>query len=245
MNKTAARKQAKPTSANGKRSPGEPADLADDPATRLPRAEQAYQEIRRAIQEHRLKPGDRLREAELAEAVGVSRTPLREALARLEADGLIANDPARGLVVTRLDYNMVSELYYMREVLEGTAARLAAQHASDVELTILDEICEQYRRSIGDSAALELRNRQFHEALYRCAHNRYLVRTLQGLHDALALLGESTLHDRARAENTQAEHEAILRAIKERNPEAAEQATRTHIRNAQFERVKREFNRVR
>jgi DNA-binding FadR family transcriptional regulator len=81
--------------------------------------------------------------------------------------------------------------------------------------------------------------------LYRCAHNRYLLRTLQGLHDALALLGESTLHDKARAESTQAEHEAIIRAIKERNPEAAEQATRAHIRNAQFERVKREFNRVR
>lgn len=245
MPKTSARRVPKNGQTENRKVAAEAGDVDEDSATRLPRAEQAYQHIRQAIQEHRLKPGDRLREAELAEAVGVSRTPLREALARLESDGLIANDPARGLVVTRLDYNMVSELYYMREVLEGTAARLAAQHASDVELTILDEICEQYRRSIGDGAALELRNRQFHEALYRCAHNRYLVRTLQGLHDALALLGESTLHDKARAENTQAEHEAIIRAIKERNPEAAEQATRAHIRNAQFERVKREFNRVR
>lgn len=245
MPKTSARRTPKSSPTDTRKPAAEAGDADEDSATRLPRAEQAYQHIRQAIQEHRLKPGDRLREAELAEAVGVSRTPLREALARLESDGLIANDPARGLVVTRLDYNMVSELYYMREVLEGTAARLAAQHASDVELTILDEICEQYRRSIGDGAALELRNRQFHEALYRCAHNRYLVRTLQGLHDALALLGESTLHDKSRAENTQAEHEAIIRAIKERNPEAAEQATRAHIRNAQFERVKREFNRVR
>ena len=210
---------------------------------RLPRVEQAYQHIRQAIKEHRLRPGDRLREAELAEAVGVSRTPLREALARLEADGLIANDPARGLVVTQLDYNMVSELYCMREVLEGTAARLAAQHASEVELTILEEICEHYRRALGDGEALEMRNRQFHEALYRCAHNRYLMRTLMSLHDALALLGDTTLHDRARAEKTLAEHEAILRGIKERNPDAAEQATRLHIRNGQLERVKREFNR--
>lgn len=245
MTKTATARRT-PKAAATRRSAAADTPEADEPdANRLPRAEQAYQHIRQAIQEHRLKPGDRLREAELAEAVGVSRTPLREALARLESDGLIANDPARGLVVTRLDYNMVSELYYMREVLEGTAARLAAQHASDVELTILDQICEQYSRSIGDGAALEMRNRQFHEALYRCAHNRYLLRTLQGLHDALALLGESTLHDRARAESTQAEHEAIIRAIKERNPEAAEQATRAHIRNAQFERVKREFTRMR
>ena len=216
-----------------------PPEPADD--SRMSRVEQAYQHIRQAILAHRLKPGDRLREAELAEAIGLSRTPLREALARLESDGLIVNDPARGLVVTQLDYNMVSELYFMREVLEGTAARLAAQHASEVELTIIDEICEQYRRALGDGAALAARNRQFHEALYRCAHNRYLLKTLSGLHDALALLGDSMLHDRARAEQTLQEHAAIVEAIKRRDPDAAEQATRKHIRTAQLERIKRRF----
>lgn len=210
---------------------------------RLPRVEQAYQHIRRAIQEHRLRPGDRLREAELAELIGVSRTPLREALARLESDGLIVNDSVRGLVVMELDYNMVSELYCMREVLEGTASRLAAQHASEVELVIIDEICEQYRRSLGDGAALASTNRQFHDALYRCAHNRYLMKTLTMLHDTLALLGESTLHDPRRAEQTLQEHEAIVAAIKRRDPDAAEQATRAHIRTAQLERLKRRFER--
>jgi len=223
-----------------KRSPKatKPAPQAE---SRLPRGEQAYQHIRAAIQEHRLMPGDRLREAELAEAIGLSRTPVREALARLESDGLIVNDSTRGLVVTELDYNMVSELYYMREVLEGTAARLAAQHASEVELTIVDEICDQYGRSLDDGTALAVKNRQFHEALYRCAHNRYLLKTLTLLHDALALLGESMLHDRARAERTLAEHAAIVQAIKDRDPDRAERATRDHIRLAQTERLKRQF----
>ncbi len=143
--------------------------------------------------------------------------------------------------MTELDYNMVSELYYMREVLEGTAARLAAQHASEVELTIVDEICDQYGRSLDDGAALSVKNRQFHEALYRCAHNRYLLKTLTLLHDALALLGESMLHDRARAERTLAEHAAIVQAIKDRDPDRAERATRDHIRLAQTERLKRQF----
>lgn len=205
------------------------------------RVEQAYEYIRQAIQNHRLKPGDRLREAELAEAIGVSRTPLREALARLESDGLIVNDPARGLAVMQLDYNMVGELYFIREVLEGTAARLAAQHASDVELEIIDEICEQYRRAMGDGPALAMRNRQFHEALYRCAHNRYLVKLLTGLHDALALLGDSMLLDVKRAQQTLQEHAAIVDAIKARDPDGAELATRKHIRTAQVERLKRRF----
>ncbi len=210
--------------------------------TSVSRVEQAYQHIRQAILSHRLKPGDRLREAELAETIGVSRTPLREALARLESDGLIVNDPARGLAVMQLDYNMVGELYLMREVLEGTAARLAAQHASEVELAIIDEICDQYRRAAGDGHALAVRNRQFHEALYRCAHNRYLVKTLNGLHDALALLGESMLHDPKRAEQTLQEHAEIVEAIKARQPEAAELATRKHIRTAQVARLKRRFD---
>lgn len=208
----------------------------------MSRVERAYEHIRQAILSHRLRPGDRLREADLAEEIGLSRTPLREALARLEADGLIVNDPARGLAVMQLDYNMVGELYFIREVLEGTAARLAAQHASEVELTIIDEICDQYRRALGDGAALSMRNRQFHEALYRCAHNRYLVKTLNGLHDALALLGDSMLNDPKRAGQTLQEHAEILEAIKARDPDAAEQATRRHIRTAQVARLKRRFD---
>jgi DNA-binding GntR family transcriptional regulator len=210
-------------------------------ANGLARGETAYRQIKSAIQRGRLKPGERLRENELAEFVGLSRTPVREALSRLEAEGLVAHDPTRGVVVAELDYNMVTELYYMREVLEGSAARLAAQHTSDVELSILDDYCQQYEAQLNDAAALPASNRRFHETLYRCSHNRYLLNMVTLLHDALALLGGTTLKDPQRAAETLREHRAVLAAIRGRDADAAEQAMRAHIRASQKVRMQQLF----
>jgi len=207
----------------------------------LPRSERAHRYLRDAIRAGRLRPGDRLREVDLAATIGLSRTPVREALARLEAEGLIVNDAIRGIVVTELDYSMVTELYGMREVLEGTAARLAAQHASEVEISILDEQCAQYRASLEDSAEMALRNSQFHETLCYCAHNRYLLKMLNMLHDSLSLLGPTSLTLADRAAETLREHEAIIEAIRRRDPDGAEAAARAHIRAAQKTRMKRLF----
>lgn len=207
----------------------------------LPRGEQAYHYIRDAIRAGRLKPGDRLRETDLAVSIGLSRTPIREALARLESNRLIINDPVRGLVVTELDFSAVNELYFMREVLEGTAARLAAQHASDVEISILEDLCEQYKASVEDEVALEITNRQFHDMLCQCAHNRYLVDTVNMLHDSLSLLGGSILTQRDRVADTLKEHALVIEAIGRRDPEAAEQAMRGHIRASQKTRMKKIF----
>lgn len=207
----------------------------------LPRGERAYRHIRSAIQNGTLQPGERLREVELAESIGLSRTPVREALARLESDGLVIHDATRGIVVAELDYSMVTELYYMREVLEGTAARLTARHASEVEISILEDLCHQYEESLGDEAKLAVSNRQFHDTLYRCSHNRYLVNMLTVLHDALSLLGSTTLGDPERAAETLKEHEAVVEAIRNRDADGAEQALRTHIRAAQKVRMKKLF----
>jgi DNA-binding GntR family transcriptional regulator len=203
----------------------------------LPRGEAAYRYIRNAIQRGQFKPGERLREIELAKQIGLSRTPIREALSRLETEGLVAHDVTRGVVVAELDYRMVTELYYMREVLEGTAARLVAQHASDVEISILDDLCQQYEAALGDEAALTASNRRFHDTLYRCSHNRYLLNMVTVLHDALSLLGGTTLGNPERAAETLREHRAVVAAIRARDADAAEQALRTHIRNAQKARM--------
>ena len=219
-----------------KRKQPEPPD-----AEHLPRGEAAYQYIRSAIQGGRLRPGERLREIDLAEQIGLSRTPIREALSRLEAEGLVAHDATRGVVVAELDYSMVTELYYMREVLEGTAARLAAQHASDVEISILSDLCQQYEAALGDEAALTASNRRFHETLYRCSHNRYLLNMVTVLHDALFLLGRTTLGSPERAAETLGEHRAVVTAIRARDANAAEEALRTHIRNAQKVRMQKLF----
>ena len=207
----------------------------------LASGEAAYRQIKSAIQQGRLKPGERLRESELADFVGLSRTPVREALSRLQAEGLVAHDATRGVVVAELDYNMVTELYYMREVLEGTAARLAAQHTSDVELSILDDHCQQYEEQLNDPAALAPANRRFHETLYRCSHNRYLLNMVTLLHDALSLLGGTTLSDPDRAAETLREHRAVVTAIRARDADAAEQTMRAHIRASQKVRMQKLF----
>ncbi len=106
-------------------------------ASRASRGDHAYDTLFGAIESGSLKPGTRLREVELSEWVGASRTPIREALGRLEGEGLIARDPSRGMIVAELDHGLVAELYVMREVLEGTAAGLAARHASDAEIDAL------------------------------------------------------------------------------------------------------------
>lgn len=192
------------------------------------RGDQAYTFIVEGIQSGRLKPGTRLREIELAEMTGLSRTPVREALSRLQLEGLLTTDAARGLIVTELDYSMTSELYAMREVLEGTAARLAARHASDVEIDFLREINARDAQ-LTTAEALAANNRLFHETLYRCAHNRYLVKTLNTLQESMMLLGQTTLATPGRAETSRAEHGAIVEALARRDPDEAEKAARAHI----------------
>lgn len=226
-----------------KRPPAKKA-ASDPDLVNLPRGEHAYRRIRAAIQSGQLKPGERLREMELAESIGLSRTPVREALARLESEGLVAHDASRGIMVAELDYSMVTELYYMREVLEGTAARLTAQHASEVEISILEDLCGQYEAATqeGDQHALAASNRRFHETLYRCSHNRYLVNMLTVLHDALSLLGGTTLRSGERAAETLQEHQAVVDAVKARDSDAAERALRNHIRAAQKVRMQQLFS---
>lgn len=196
-----------------------------------PRSEQAYRYIVEAIKEGSLPPGTRVREVDLAERTGLSRTPVREALNRLQLEGLVANDPARGMIITELDHGMISELYAMREVLEGTAAGLAARHASDVEITFLREISERDEQ-FTDTLDLVKNNKLFHSTLYRCAHNRYLLKMLHSLQESMMLLGRSTLAKPGRPESARQEHDAIVTALENRDPVAAEQQARTHIREA-------------
>lgn len=208
----------------------------------LPLSEKAYRSLLDAIQKGELKSGSRMREVELAGSLGISRTPVREALGRLISEGLVVNDKIRGMIVAELDHGEVNELYAMREVLEGTAARFAAQHASEVEISILLELVERDRQLTADQPAdLVSNNRLFHDTLYRAAHNRYLVKTLNTLRETMALLGQTTLMQMGRSEKAIDEHAAIVKAIQDRDPEAAEIAAREHIRAAHRTRLKLMF----
>src|SRR5512147_688144 len=106
------------------------------------RSEHVYRRLRDAIQQGEFRSGRRVMEIEVAAWLKVSRTPVRDAIRRLEAEGMLEYEPRNGLVVARLDRQAVMELYVMREVLEGTAARLCARHASDMELQELSDLIE-------------------------------------------------------------------------------------------------------
>jgi len=201
------------------------------------RGEKAYDTLFAAIQDGTLQPGARLREVELADWIGISRTPVREALGRLEGEGLVARDPHRGMIVARLDPDMVTELYYMREVLEGSAAGLAARHATDAEISTLRAIADRDRNT-RDTARLAEINRVFHDALYRAAHNRYLVKTLNTLRQSMALLGQTTLAMPGRSATALEEHRRLIRALEKRDVEGATKAAREHIRAAYSARMK-------
>lgn len=209
----------------------------DEPGADLPQGNAAYLQLLDEIRQGRLLPGDRLRETDLADRLGVSRTPVREAIRQLEADGLVVHAPRQGATIRRLDYAEVMELYEMRAVLEGTAARLAARAASDLELDELAAINEALGRA-GDPGEAARLNRQFHNVLLDAAKNRFLKKSMLGLQKALLILGPTTLAVAERAEGALDEHRALLAALRARDSAAAEARMRAHIEAAQRMRIR-------
>ncbi|CAH1692392.1 HTH gntR-type domain-containing protein [Hyphomicrobiales bacterium] len=205
--------------------------VAEVKAGNLSRAEAVYRQIRQGIRSGRYKPGDRLREAELATQLDVSRTPIREAINRLVSDRLVEVAPSRGVMVVQLDRQQVRELYALREALEGTAAGFAARHASAAEIEMMYELLAASKEALGPADAAAA-NTRFHQAIHESAHNRYLGLALEQLSDSLALLPGTTFEEPGRAETAIGEHLAILEAIAEREPERADEAARLHIRHA-------------
>src|SRR5215470_2422704 len=118
------------------------------------RADFVYENLRDAISDGRIAGGERVREEEVARNLGVSRTPVREALQRLQQRGLLVVGAGRGLIVAELTHLQVVELYGMREILEGSAARFAAQHASDTEIEMLHRLQRELRQVKTDAMAL-------------------------------------------------------------------------------------------
>jgi DNA-binding GntR family transcriptional regulator len=203
----------------------------------LPQGLSAHHRLMEEIRAGQLLPGARLREVELAERFGISRTPVREALRLLESEGLVVHLPRQGATLRRLDHAEVVELYEMRAVLEGTAARLASRTATDVELA---EIAALNGELAAASAGMEAQalNRQFHRTVLNVARNRFLLRAMQGLHRTLMVLGPTTLSEPDRADAAVAEHDAVLRAMLSRDAAAAEAAMRAHVEAALAARLR-------
>ena len=202
----------------------------------------AYGLILEAIDVGIYRPGDRLVESELAERFGMSRTPIREALQRLETQSLLARD-GRSLIVASLDHNQMSELYVVRRELEGLAARLAARHATPEEITVLRDMVTRDDALVGNPPAMARANRRFHKQIHLASHNRYLVQQLDLVHRTMALMATTSLAAQGRGEIAQSEHDGIVRAIEARDEAGAEKALKDHISIAFMTRLKQDASR--
>ncbi|OIQ32202.1 MAG: GntR family transcriptional regulator [Roseobacter sp. MedPE-SWchi] len=199
----------------------------------------AYSLILEAIDVGVYKPGDRLVESDLAERLGVSRTPIREALQRLETQSLLERD-GRSLIVASLDHNQMAELYMVRRELEGLAASLAARHATAEEVRVLKDMVHEDDALVDKPTDLAKANRRFHEQIHLASHNRYLVQQLNLVHRSMALMATTSLAAEGRGEIAQAEHKKIVAAIEARDEEAAGQALKDHISVAFMTRLKQD-----
>ena len=192
----------------------------------------AYMLILEAIESGLYKPGDRLVESELAERLGVSRTPVREALQRLETQAMLTRD-GRSLIVASLDHNQLSELYTVRTELEGLAARLAARHATSEEIRVLRAMVDADRGLLGgDPRLLSRANKRFHKQIHLASHNRFLVQQLDLVHRSMALMTTTSFAAEGRDEVALGEHDQIVRAIEAQDSDAAYTALRRHISQA-------------
>ncbi|MEM6941951.1 MAG: GntR family transcriptional regulator [Pseudomonadota bacterium] len=204
----------------------------------MSQGELAYGRLHAAIQAGEFQPGDRLREVDVAERLQLSRTPVREALRRLESDGIVEHRPRIGAIVRKLSLPEVVELYEMRLVLERTAAEMAAKHANAAEIDTLEALSAQIGASEAEPQRAAALNQRFHRAIYLAARNRFLLDAARALNNALVLLGPTTLADEERVKTVVSQHQDIIDAIRKGDAAAAGEAAAAHLQTSLRHRLK-------
>ena len=190
-------------------------------------SDEVYRVLHEAIIEGNLKPNERLIEMQLAEALGVSRTPVREAIHRLEMDGLARSLPNRSTVAAWYSREDIRHIYSLRARVEGYAARLLAENGTAASMSKLEAICRKFVGSSPDQQ--DVLNRQFHKTIVQACRAERVVQVAMSLVEHSLMWRLYLLHtpeDRARSAR---EHEAIVRALRERNGVEADRLVREHL----------------
>src|ERR1700691_4539044 len=195
------------------------------------RGEEAYQKIRHSILKGKWAPAAPLSEYQLAAQFKLSRTPVREALTRLEQEGMVRTVPGRGTFVSDLTPHDIMEIYQVREPLESFAARLAAEQMSADRLLQLEHIFREMRdgAAAGHSARIVEIAVSFHEPIMGATQNQRMINILPTLDDQMHRIRSLWLGQARGSQGTLAEHYQIVKAIADRNPDAAEAAMRKHL----------------
>lgn len=191
--------------------------------------ETAYDALVAALRRGDYVPGDRLREEEVADRLGLSRTPVREALRRLETDRIVEHRPRVGAVIRKLTRTEIVELYDMRSVLERTAAQMATKHGATAEFDALAALNTRIEADRGNPVAAAAYNHDFHLGLYHAARNGFLLDAARALNNSLLLLGPTTYSDPGRIDVVAQEHRVIVNALRAGDGEAAADAAEAHL----------------
>lgn len=189
--------------------------------------------LREAIISGVLKPGERLMEIQLAKELGVSRTPVREAIRTLELEGFVVMIPRRGTYVADISIKDINELYEIRTVLDVLAAGLAAERITEKELEELERLLVKLGEDTNDTERLIELDLQFHDVLYRASRNDRLVGIIYNLQEQFTRFRSISIQYPGRMENTIEEHTRLVEAVAQRDVESAQQAAREHIENSE------------
>jgi GntR family transcriptional regulator, trigonelline degradation regulator len=199
-----------------------------------PLREQVLDLLRREIVELRFQPGQRLVERELIERLGVSRTTIREALRELAAEGLVTSIPQKGSIVAVPSLKEAAEVYEVRALLEGAAARQFSERATEVHLVSLRGAfaAVELAGAADDPKALVAAKDQFYEVLFDGADNSIIRQVIGALHARVAVLRAASLQELGRPAQSVAEIHAIVTSVEKRDGDRAAQAAAFHVRQA-------------
>lgn len=198
-----------------------------------PLREIVFESIREAILDGRLKPGERVMEVQLAEKLGVSRTPVREAIRKLELEGLLVMEPRKGAYVADVSLKDVIDVLEVRSSLEGLAASLAATRADEEEIELLKEKAIQFKECIdkNDVQGMIIRDSEFHEVILGAAKNKKLTSIIEGLREQVQRFRVTYFTEYNMTSNLVKEHQNVLNAIQSRDPAKASEHAQKHIDN--------------
>ena len=199
----------------------------------LPLRDVVFKTLRQAILKGELEPGERLMEIQLAERLGVSRTPIREAIRKLELEGLVLMIPRRGAEVAEITRQDLEDVLEVRAALEELAVKDACEHITDEQLQDLKKAANEFKRSLEgtDLVACAEADIHFHEIIYAATNNKRLVQMLNNLREQMYRYRMENLKDKRTYRTLVEEHDAIRRALKKHDKEKAGAAINVHIEN--------------